>query len=349
MKRCCGLLLLLAGSLCAAEPQLKVQAQLIPGGSVVVGEQLQLQLDVLTDTWFTAAATLPELKLNGARVQAPGGEARHITQVIGGQTFYGMRYAYRITPSVAQHFSVPALSVSAQPGQAGAPLTAQSEPLTFEATQPPGFAPGEPMLVAGALRLSQTLEVSDLKVGDSLTRILTLQADDTPGLSLPPPTAAQIPGLRLYSQAPAISNLDDGRGGITGGQRIDRQVYRVERGGHYRLPDISVKWWDTRNHRLQVARLPALSVDAEAGSAYTPAFSIADDLKTLGQHRRWQFSQHLMAWAAGVVLLVLAGYLLHTLWPRWPPIWRKLCRTLRWVCRRLRLLPLNPRLEKDFS
>lgn len=348
MKRFCGVLLLLAGPLCAAEPQLKVQAQLVPGASVVVGEQLHLQVDVLTDTWFTAGATLPALKLNGARVQAPGGEAQHITQEIGGQTFYGMRYAYRITPNVAQHFSLPALSVSAQPGQASAPLTAQSEPLTFEASRPAGFAPGEPVLVAGAVRLSQTLAATDLRVGDSLTRTLTLQADDTPGLALPPPAAAHIPGLRLYPQAPAISNLDDGRGGITAGQRIDRQVYRVERGGHYHLPAISVKWWDTRNHRLQVAQLPALSVEAQAGSAYTPAFSIAEDLKVLGQHRRWQLSQQLMVWVAGAVLLVLAAYLLHALWPRVPPIWRRLCRILRWVCRQLRLLPLNPRLEKDF-
>jgi hypothetical protein len=347
MTRYCGVLLLLAGPLWAGEPQLRVQAQLLPGSAVVVGEQVQVQVDVLTDTWFTSGATLPELKLDGARVQAPGGEAEHTTQVIGGQTFYGMRYAYRITPSVAQHFTVPALTVSAQPGQATSTLSAQSTPLTFEATQPPGFAPNEPVLVASAVRLEQTLTGRDLKVGDSITRTLTLQADDTPGLSLPPPPAADIDGLRRYPQAPTISNLGDGRGGITGGQRIDPLVYRVTQSGHYRLPAISVKWWDTRNHRLQVAQVPALTFDAKA-AAYTPPFSITDDLKALGQQTRWQVSRHLLTWIAAVVLLVLGGYLIHTLWPRLPPLWRKLCTTLRWVCRQLRLVPLNPRREKDF-
>ena len=339
MNRCCGVLLLFAAPLWAAEPQLRVQAQLLPGSSVVVGEQLQVQVDVLTDTWFTAAATLPDFKLPGARVQPPNGEAQHTTQVIDGQTFYGMRYTYGITPNAAQHFNVPALTVSAQPGQASVPLSAQSQALAFDATQPPGFATGEPVLVASAVRLSQTLAARDLKVGDSLTRTLILQADNTPGLSLPPPSAAPINGLRLYPLAPSISNLDDGRGSVTGGQRIDHQVYRVEQGGHYTLPAISVKWWDSRNHRLQVAQWPALTVEAQALSAYTPTFAI--------EQQHWTLSRQLLLWIASIAVLILAGYLLHVVWPRMARTSRKTWAALRWWCRQLRLLPLNPRHEKD--
>ncbi|WP_395607388.1 hypothetical protein [Pseudomonas sp. B22129] len=348
MNRSCAVWLFLAGPLWAAEPQLKVQAQLQPGAAVVVGEQLQVQVDVLTDTWFTGGATLPVLKLPGARVQAPSGEAEHTTQLIDGKTFYGMRYAYRITPVAAQRFTVPALTVSAQPGQAKAPLSATSAPLSFQATQPVGFAPDEPVVVASGLRLSQTLVATDLKVGDSLTRTLTLQADDTPGLSLPPPNTGVIKGLRLYPQAPAISDLDDGRGHITGGQRIDRLVYRIEQGGHYTLPAIRVKWWDSRNHRLQTTQLPALTVEAQAASAYTPAFAIAADLKALGQRTRWPLSTHLFAWMAAMVVLILAGYCIRLLWPRMVALWREVWPALRWACRQLRLLPLNPRQEKDF-
>jgi hypothetical protein len=348
MNRLCWLLLLVTGPLWAVEPQLRVQAQLVPGNDVVVGEQVQLQVDVLTDSWFTAAADLPPLQLPGARVQAPDGEAEHLNQVIEGKTFYGMRYRYRITPAVARTFEIPALTVQAQPGQATAPLSAQTAPLSLQATQPPGFDPGETVLVADGLRLTQTLTPTPLKVGDTLTRTVTLQADNTPGLSLPPPGQAQVKGLRRYPQSPIISNLDDGRGHISGGQRIDRQVYRVEQAGHYQLPAISVKWWDSRNHRLQVTRVPGVSVEAQAASAYTPAFSIAEDLKQLGQHSRWQLSRHGLAWGTAVVVSVLAAYLVHGIWPRIPPLWRRGCGALRWLFRRLRLLPLNPRREKDF-
>ncbi len=348
MNRLCWLLLVIAGPLWAAEPQLRVQAQLVPGNNVVVGEQVQLQVDVLTDSWFTAAASLPPLQLAGARVQAPDSESEHVNQVIEGKTFNGMRYRYRITPAVAQAFNIPALTVQSQPGQASALLSAQTAPLSFQATQPPGFEPGETVLVADGLRLTQAVSTTPLKIGDTFTRTLTLQADNTPGLSLPPPDQAQVIGLRCYPQSPVISNLDDGRGNISGGQRIDRHVYRVEQAGHFQLPAISVKWWDSRNHRLQITRVPEINIEARAANAYTPTFSIAEDLKLLGQHSRWQLSRHGLAWSAGFVLLVLAAYLVHGIWPRILPPWRRGCEALRWLFRRLRLLPLNPRREKDF-
>src|SRR5437868_12464299 len=53
-------------------------------------------------------------------------------------------------------------------------------PLHFVAAQPPGFTPGEPVLVAQGLHFTQSIiqPATPLKVGDSLTRHLTLQAKD---------------------------------------------------------------------------------------------------------------------------------------------------------------------------
>ena len=115
----------------AAEPQLRVQAQLQPDTSVMVGQTLQLQVDVLTNTWFTQAATLPELQLPGALVLAPDGEAEHLNQTLDGQPFFGMRYRYRITPQQARSFQIPPLVVRATPAQASAEQSAQTPPLAF--------------------------------------------------------------------------------------------------------------------------------------------------------------------------------------------------------------------------
>lgn len=303
-----GLLLcLFTTTALAAEPDLRVQTHLQPASSVMVGSLVELQLDVLTDSWFTSAATLPDLKLPGALVLPPDGHAEHINQTLDGKSFNGMRYTYRITPNLAQGFDIPPLTVQAQPGQASALLSAQSQPLHFTAAQPPGFKPGEAVLVAQGLRFTQKIvnSATPLKVGDSVTRQLTLQADNAMAMALPAPAMGDISGLSRYPKSPQISNLDDGRGNFNGGQRIDTATYRVDTAGHYSLPAIELKWWDASSQQTCTAQVPAVTFEAAANSAYKPVFSIADDLKKLGQQSRVRLSGHWLGLSALLMMVAL--------------------------------------------
>ncbi|WP_160106650.1 BatD family protein [Pseudomonas izuensis] len=306
-----GTLLLCLISTCtlAAEPELRVQATLHLTTPPMVGSLVELQLDVLTDSWFTDAPTLPDLKLPGALVMPPDGHAEHLNQTLDNKSFNGMRYTYRITPNVAQGFDIPALTVRAAPGQASTELSAQSPPLHFVATQPPGFNPGEPVLVAQGLRFTQGIiqPATPLHVGDSLTRQLTLQADGALAMSLPTPMLGDVDGLSRYPKNPQVSTLDDGRGHFTGGQRIDSVTYRIDREGHHSLPPIALKWWDASRQQSRTAEVPAVDFDAVANDAYRPVFSITEDLKKLGRQNHLHFSAlafGLLALLVGVALLV---------------------------------------------
>ena len=292
----------------AAEPELRVQASLQPADTAMVGSLVELRLDVLTDTWFTSAPTLPDLKLPGALVMPSDGHAEHLNQTLDGKSFNGMRYSYLITPNVAQGFDIPPLTVQVTPGQASAGLSAQSQPLHFTATQPPGFQAGEPVLVAQGLRFSQKVLNSStpLKVGDSLTRQLTLQADGALAMSLPTPSLGDVGGLSRYPKAAQITTLDDGRGNFTGGQRIDSVTYRIDSEGHHTLPAIELKWWDASSQQTRTAQVPAVNFDAATNRAYKPVFSITEDLKSLGQTHRLHLSGFAFGWLAllsGVALL----------------------------------------------
>jgi hypothetical protein len=302
------LLGLLSTTLLAAEPDLRVQTSLQPSGTAMVGSLVELQLDILTDTWFTDAPTLPDLKLPGALVMPPDGHAEHLNQTLDGKSFNGMRYRYLITPNVAQGFDIPALTVNATPGQASAALSAQSQPLHFVAAQPPGFAPGEPVLVAQGLRFTQQIINSStpLKVGDSLTRQLTLQADGALAMSLPTPVLGDVSGLSRYPKNPQVSTLDDGRGNFIGGQRIDSVTYRIDSAGQHSLPAVELKWWDASRQQTRTAQVPAVTFEAAANNAYKPVFSISEDLKKLSQTNRLHFSGlvfGLLALLLGVALL----------------------------------------------
>ncbi|MFJ3366675.1 hypothetical protein [Pseudomonas sp. NPDC086251] len=304
------LLCLITTGALAAEPELRVQANLQPTTPPMVGGMVELQLDILTDSWFTSAPTLPDLKLPGALVMPPDGHAEHLNQTLDGKAFNGMRYRYRITPNLARGFDIPPLTVRATPGQASAELSAQSPPLHFEAAQPPGFKPGEPVLVAQGLRFSQTVldSATPLKVGDSITRQLTLQADGALAMSLPTPSLADVAGLSRYPKSPQVSNLDDGRGHFNGGQRLDTVTYRIDTQGHYSLPPIELKWWDTSSEQTRTARVPAVTFEAVANSAYRPVFSITDDLKKLGQQSHLHFSRHGFGVVALLLIVALAAW-----------------------------------------
>ncbi|MFJ4248330.1 hypothetical protein [Pseudomonas sp. NPDC089741] len=317
----------------AADPQLKVQAHLQPAEGAMVGGLVELQVDVLTDTWFTSGATLPDLKLDGALVMPPDGQAQHLNQTIDGQSFSGLRYSYLITPNVAQGVDIPALTVRATPGQATKEISAQSQPVHFSAAQPPGFKPGETPLVATGLRFTQNIvnSATPLKVGDSITRQLTLQADGTLAMALPAPVLGEVAGLSHYVKTPQVTSLDDGRGDILGGQRIDAVSYRIDKTGAYTLPAIAVKWWDSGARQTRTTQVPAVTFEAAANSAYKPVFSIAEDLKQIGQNRLY-FSARWLVWLTLLVVLVGASYVcrprMTRAWQQWQA--RKHARQLAW-------------------
>lgn len=286
-----------------AAPQLRVQARVQPATDAVVGGLLELQLDILTDTWFTSAPILPELQLDDAVVLPPAGQAEHLNERVDGQSLNGLRYRYRIAPQVAGGFDIPALTVRVTPGQADHELTAQSAPVHFNAQPIPGMPSTTAPLVASAVRLSQRTVTSEtpLRVGDSITRELTLQADGTLAMTLPAPPMNDQAGLSRYLKAPQVTTIDDGRGGFLGGQRIDNVTYRIDRPGSYTLPAVQVTWWDNTARQLRTTQAPPVTFDAVASNATAPVFSISEDLKHLRQSQRL----HIPApWLAGLAMLL---------------------------------------------
>jgi len=302
----CALFMLccLTGLVHAAEPEVRVQARLVPATPIMTGATVSLEVDLLVDTWFTDAPELPALQLAGAVVTPPSGEAQHLNQRLDGKAFFGLRYRYQITPTTAQRFSIPALAFVVQPGQASAALTVHSQPLSFEAKGTASTA-GEQRLVAQTLELTQSIEPSHspLRAGDSITRRLHVVAPGAQAMLIPPPHFAEVDGLKRYVQTPSVTPLSDGRGGILGGQREDSVSYVATAAGHYRLPAIEVQWWDAATGEPRTASVPAVEVVAEAGTYQAP-FSLAEDLRALGRGTQVTIASH---WLLLLALLLVLG------------------------------------------
>ena len=307
---CAWLCLCLPAGLLGAA-QLRVETHLEPASGAVVGQTLQLQVDVLTDSWFTAAPQLPALEVANAVVTPPSGEARHLNLSRDGVQFVALRYSYSLTPTLPGAFVVPALSIAVTATQ-----TVQSQALSFTVAQPPGVPLGQSVLVARAVSLSQTLQPSRsaLQVGDSVRRQVTLSADGAQPMLLPAVPLVEIDGLRRYPDAPQLKAVDDGRGQVSGGQRSDSASYVIQRQGDFALPAIEVPWWDSDAHQLRSAQLPAITFKASAGPARSTPWSVREDLDRLGQHGRIALSRHWLLWS---LWAFAAGALLYAARPGW--------------------------------
>ena len=299
------MLFCLAGLANAAEPEVRVQARLVPDTAIMAGATVSLEVDLLVDTWFTAPPELPMLQLPGAVVSPPGGEAQHLNERFDGKAFFGLRYTYQITPNVTQGFTIPALTFRVHPGQARAAQVVQSQPLSFEVKGPAGGS-SEQRLVAQAVELSQAIERSHtpLRAGDSITRRLHIVARGGQAMLIPPPAFAEIKGLKRYVLTPSVTPLSDGRGGVLGGQREDSVTYVVSAAGHFQLPAIDVTWWDAASGESRTASVPALDVEAGEGSYLAP-FSLSEDLRALGQGAQVSIASHGLLLV--LVLLLVGG------------------------------------------
>lgn len=328
------LLLLCLGNLAlAAAPDVRIQSRLVPADGVSVGGTLNLEVDLLVDTWFTAAPVLPVLSLADAVVAPPSSEASHLTLQLDGKTFFGMRFTYRITPQLARRFEIPPLNFQIQPGQGDGPVKLTSPTLSFDA-KPLPHAGKTPQLVANAVRFTQEIQRSHepLRVGDSVQRHLHIEADGAQAMLLPAPSFAEVKGLRHYLKTPEVKALSDGRGTTTGGMRNDVATYVIEQSGQYQLPAIHLTWWDAGSGQSRELSVPAVELSAITGN-YRAPFSISEDLHALGQQARITLAGHGLLLAGVMVLALTLFWLIRT---RLHGLWRRLqqwraARRLAWL------------------
>ncbi|MDR7945644.1 hypothetical protein [Achromobacter aegrifaciens] len=319
LLRCLGLLLLLQLGLCAGVaraqqadggPQLHAEARMAASGDLMAGATAILQVDVLTSTWFTQPPQMPALDIPGALVSGPSGQATIIRATIGGVAYSGLRYAYLVSPEAAGDLRVPAIRVSAQVGQATAPLVAQTRPFEARAAGPPGGVAGH-VLAANSVQATQQIRYSaePPAVGDHVSRVITVQAQGAQAMLIPPPAAAAVQGLKLYPSEPELTQMSDSRGGFLGGQRIDRLDYVIESGGAHELPAVEIRWWNVAANKEERVTLPAQRFEARAGAAYQAPFSVEQDLRDMGRQVQVRIPGGWLALAAGVALAAVAWWL----------------------------------------
>lgn len=298
------LFVLIDAALADDAPQARVEARFEPDAQATVGMPARLVVDIWVTSWFMEAPQLPALEMQGA-VVALAESAQHLNDKSGDQPWFGIEREYLVTPTQEGELQIPAFDIAVKPGPAGTPITLRTQPLVLHAAALIRPAAAGNSLITTRLQLGEKFDrdLQTLKAGDSFTRTITLSAAGAPAMLLPPIEFAPIAGLAIYPAPPVVANLGDERGGFTGGRRVDRATYVVQKAGRYTLPSIEVQWWDPQTQALHTSQIAAKHFHAATGPAAQGEFTIPGDTIP----GRVRSSAYLLALGA-CVLVVLALY-----------------------------------------
>lgn len=253
----------------AQDSQVIVKSEL-SGESTVVGQPLILRITVLVPTWLPEPPRFPSLDAPNMIVRLPSRASSPVSERVDGETWSGVSRAYRLYPMIAGDFSLtpqPVAITYADPDTRD-PISVEVElqPVAFRSEVPAGAEDLDPLILAEAFSLNQTLEGADgpLAQGEAATRVVTAKITGTSALFIPPLTPPVSEGsVRAYSKDPEVRDTEANRGTLSG-SRSETTSYVAQYGGTLELPPISIDWFNTKSSKVETASLEGVTLEVDA-------------------------------------------------------------------------------------
>ncbi|MEZ8720920.1 BatD family protein [Vibrio pomeroyi] len=228
----------------------------ITPAKVSVNEQVILTIEVATPRWLTGGTRIGSIEIPNVIAKQRNQLATNYTERVGGTTWSRQRWEVTLYPMTSGEFVIPTVPVRIQvsaPDGSNVGGTLYTQPIKFEASLPSGLLSDEsPWFSATDVDVEQQWQRSNenLKVGDAVTRTVTIKAKDS--LSVLLPDVLSNESTQQYQAYPQPNRLDDTQErGDYRSSRVEETVYVIQQGGEFTLPDFSFQWWDSKNQRLE--------------------------------------------------------------------------------------------------
>ncbi|MFA0238589.1 MULTISPECIES: BatD family protein [Vibrio] len=223
---------------------------------VSVNEQVILNIEVATPRWLTGGTRIGSIEIPNVIAKQRNQLATNYTERVNGTTWSRQRWEVTLYPMTSGEFVIPTVPVRIQvsaPDGSNVGGTLYTQPIKFEASLPSGLLSDEsPWFSATDVDVEQQWQRSseDLKVGDAVTRTVTIKAKDS--LSVLLPNVLTNESTQQYQAYPQPNRLDDTQErGDYRSSRIEETVYVIQQGGEFTLPEFTFQWWDSKNQRLE--------------------------------------------------------------------------------------------------
>ncbi|MGF1848646.1 BatD family protein [Vibrio lentus] len=228
----------------------------ITPAKVSVNEQVILNIEVATPRWLTGGTRIGSIEIPNVIAKQRNQLATNYTERVDGTTWSRQRWEVTLYPMTSGEFVIPTVPVRIQvsaPDGSNVGGTLYTQPIKFEALLPSGLLSDEsPWFSATDVDVEQQWQRSseDLKVGDAVTRTVTIKAKDS--LSVLLPNVLINESTQQYQAYPQPNRLDDTQErGDYRSSRIEETVYVIQQGGEFSLPEFTFQWWDSKNQRLE--------------------------------------------------------------------------------------------------
>ena len=246
-----------------------VRAHLEPSSGIIVGEPVRLVVEVLAPNYMTGSPDFPGFELENAIVVLPQERAQNVSERIGSMTYAGLIETYTLYPQQAGDFQVPPAQISVTYAAHPPNSTTTRVPLpslAFHADLPPAARGMGYFLPTTRLTLEQRWDspLNRARVGDTLTRTLTVTATKMQAMLIPPLPIDAPAGIRVYQAEPTVQDYKTSRGDFVYGRRAQSAQYLIQKVGDYTLPAVELKWWNLSTKRMVTATVPAVHFTAAA-------------------------------------------------------------------------------------
>lgn len=216
--------------------------------------------------------SLSEPQLNGAIIKQLG-QDKESDSIINGRRFRVIERTYTISPQESGEFTLksPLFSGEIQQQTSGG----RSNFFSFGETKSVSVIGQDislsvnpiPDNINGQWLPAELLTVHDewqpepdaFKVGEPITRTITLTAAGLTQEQLPKLVLADVPGLKLYpDQATLHSSMNSGR---LVSQKVQSFAVVASAPGQYEIPDLKVNWWNTVTNQAEVAIIEGQTIN----------------------------------------------------------------------------------------
>ena len=286
-----------------------VKAQVEPAnGSVYVQQQIQYTLKLFYRESLSEGA-FDDLVIEDTLIERLGDDQRY-SATINGERYQVLERRYAIFPEKSGELTIPAAVFNGR--MAGEPLRRgritgmdsmmdrffgdsvmrapgkrirlRSDAITLTIKPRPADYSGEHWLPSEQLVLGDSWVDGppEIRVGEPVTRTITLQAKGLESTHFPEMNLPDTPGMRMYPEKPEHETRTDGEW-VYG---ISKQTlaYVAVAAGRITLPEISIDWWDTTTQQQRRAVIPAWEINVrEAAGGTSNTLPPAVDAKEMAE------------------------------------------------------------------